>query len=141
MSENTLKITSIEPPITKKRPFKKLKMLSFLAPFISKIKTVDIFNFLSVRYFSKVLLFLKTWLIGVSYCWNYGPSNLLFRFFHCSLGHLNNRQTKIAENLPIHFFWKLTSKQVFGESFKFFDQSPQNDGPLNFLRNWAQTTF
>ena len=31
---------------------KKLKILFFLAPFISKIKTADIFNFLSVKYFS-----------------------------------------------------------------------------------------
>ena len=98
-----------------------MKTLSFLVSFISKIKTVHIFNFLSVRYFSKVLFFLKTWHIRVNYCWNYGPSNLLFRFFHCRLGQLNNRQTKTAENMAIHFFWKLTSKQVFGESFKFFD--------------------
>ena len=98
-----------------------MKVLSFLAPFISNIKTVHIFNFLSVRYFSKGLLFLKTWHIRVNYCWNYGPSNLLFRFFRCRIGHLNNRQTKIVENWTILDFRKLTSEQVFGESFKFFD--------------------
>ena len=59
LSENTPKITSIGTPITEKCLFKKLKILSFLAPFISKIKTVDISNFLSVRYFSNVLLFMK----------------------------------------------------------------------------------
>ena len=98
-----------------------MKILSFLASFISKIKTADIFNFLSVKYFGKGLLFLKIWLIRINYCWNYGPSNLLFRFFRYRLGHLNNRQTKMIENSEIHFFWKLTPKQVFGESFKFFD--------------------
>ena len=109
-----------------------MKILSFLAPFISKIKTVDIFNFLSFRYFSKGLLFLKTLHIRVNYCWNYGLSNLLFRFFRCRIGHLNNRQTKIAENWTMHFFWKLTSEQVFGESFKFFD-------PLT--TKWRSFTF
>ena len=121
MSENTPKITTIGPPITEKWLFEKLKILSFLAPFISKIKTVDIFNFLSFRYFSKGLLFLKTLHIRVNYCWNYGLSNLLFRFFRCRIGHLNNRQTKIVENWTILDFRKLTSEQVFGESFKFFD--------------------
>ena len=58
-----------------------MKILSFLAPFISQIKTADIFNFWSVKYFGKGLLFLKTWHIRVTYCWNYGPSNLLFCFF------------------------------------------------------------
>ena len=95
--------------------------MSFLASFISKIKTADIFNFLSVKYFGKGLLFLKIWHIRVNYCWSYGPSNLLFRFFRYRLGHLDKRQTKIAENSTIYFFWKLAPKQVFLESFKFFD--------------------
>ena len=100
-----------------------MKTSSFLEPFISKIKTADIFNFLSVKYFGKGLLFLKIWHIRVNYCWSYGPSNLLFRFFRYRLGHLNNRQTKIARKSTIHFFffWKLTLKHVFGESFKFFN--------------------
>ena len=59
ISENKPKIISIGAPITKKRPFKKLKILSFLASFISKIKTAYIFNFPSVKYFGKGLLFLK----------------------------------------------------------------------------------
>ena len=67
VSENAPKITSIGPPITQKRPFKKLKIWFFLAPFISKIKTVSIFDFLSVRYFSKGLLSLKNWHIRVNY--------------------------------------------------------------------------
>ena len=121
VSENTLKIISIGPPVMEKQPFEKLKTWSFLAPFISKIKTGDIFNFPSIKYFGKGLLFLKIWNMRVNYCWNYRPSNLLFRFFRYHWDHLNNKQTKIAENSTIHFFWKLTLKQVLGESFKFFD--------------------
>ena len=113
VSENKLKITFIRPPVTKKRPFKKLKILSFLAPFIWKMKTINIFNFSSVKYFDKVLLFLKNCLIRVNYCWNYRPSNLLFRFLPYRLDHFNNKESKLAENLTIHFFWKLTPKQVW----------------------------
>ena len=112
MSENTPKISSIGLPITEKRPFKKLKILSFLVPFISKIKTADIFNFLSVKYFGKGLLFLKIWHIRVNYCWSYGPSNLLFRFFRYRLCHLDKRQTKIAENSTMHFLKANTKKNV-----------------------------
>ena len=58
-SENTPKIISIGPRITEKLPLKKLRTLSFLVLFISKIETGDIFNFLSVKYIGKVLLFQK----------------------------------------------------------------------------------
>ena len=140
MSENTPKITSIGLPITEKRPFKKLKILSFLVLF-SKIKTVDFFNFLSVRYFSKGLLFLKTWHIRANYCWNYGPSNLLLRFFRCHLSHVNNRQTKIAEKLTIHFFESQHQNKCVVKVSGCLTCLPQNDDPLIFLRNWTQTTF
>ena len=110
--ENTPKIISIGPRIKEKLPFKKLKILSFLAPFISKIKRADIFNFLSVKYFGKVLLFLKILHIRVNYCWSYVPSNLLFRFFRCCLGHLDNRQTKIVENSKIYFLKANTKASV-----------------------------
>ena len=110
---NTPKIISIGLSLAQKRPFKKMKILSFLASFISKIKTADIFNFLSVKYFGKGLLFLKFWLIRVNYCWNYGPLNLLFRFFRFRLGHLNNRQTKIGENSTIYFLKANTKTSVW----------------------------
>ena len=100
----------------KKRPFKNLNILSFLPSFISKIKTADTSNCQSVEYFGKGLLFLKFWLIRVSYCWNYGPLNLLFRFFRFRLGHLNNRQTKIAENSAIYFSKANTKASI---SWKF----------------------
>ena len=111
-----------------------MKILSFLALFISKIKTADIFNFLSVKYFGKGLLFLKTWHIRVNYCWNYGPSNLLFRFFRYRLAHLNNKNSRKLDNT---FFWKLTPKQVLLKISSSLIHPPQSDGPLNFLRNWT----
>ena len=106
--ENVLKTISIGPLIIEKRPFKKLKILSLLASFISKIKKADIFNFLSVKCFGKNLLFLKFLLIRVNYCWN-----LLFRFFRFRLGHLNNRQTKIGENSTIYFLKANTKTSVW----------------------------
>ena len=59
VSENTPKIISIGPLITEKRPFKKLKILSVLTRFISKLKKADIFNFLLVKYFGRRFLFLN----------------------------------------------------------------------------------
>ena len=108
-------LISIGAPITKKRPLKKLKILSFSAFFISKKKkkTADIFNFVSVKYFGKSLLFVKLWQIRVNYCWNYGPLNLLFRFFRFRLGHLNNRQTKKGENSTISFLKANTKTSVW----------------------------
>ena len=95
-----------------------MKILFFLASFISKIKTADIFNFLSVKYFDKGLLFLKIWHIRVNYCRNYEPSNLLLCFFHNHLCHLNKNSRRLDNTL----FWKLTRKQLFGASFNFFDR-------------------
>ena len=59
VSENTPKIISIGPLITEKRPFKKLKILSFLTRFISKLRKADIFNFLLAKYFGRPFLFLN----------------------------------------------------------------------------------
>ena len=115
ISDNKPKIISMGAPITKKRPFKKLEILSFLASFISKIKTADIFSFLSVKYFGKGLLFLKIWQIRVNYCWSYGSSNLLFCFFRYHLGYLDNRQTKIAENSITIFLKANTKTSVCGK--------------------------
>ena len=111
--ENTPKIISIGPRITEKLPFKKLKILSFLAPFISKTKTAEIFIFLLVKYFGRGLLFLKIRHKRVNDCWSYGPSNLLFLFFHYRLAHLDNRQTKIAEISKMHFLKANTKTSVF----------------------------
>ena len=97
-------------------------MLSFLAPFISKIKTISIFYISAniVKYIDKGLLFLKIWHIRVNYCWSYEPSNLLFRFFRYRLGHLDNILIN-RRKLDNTIFWKLAPKQVFVKSFKVFD--------------------
>ena len=138
MSENTPKTITIGPPITEKQPFKKLKILSFLAPFISKTKAVDIVNFVSVRYFSKGLLFLKTWHIRVNYYLNYRLSNLLLHFFCSPLGYFNDRQTKIAGNWTNHLFENI--KMCFVKVSSSLTHPPQNKGPLNFLWNWTEST-
>ena len=108
-----------------------MKILSFLAPFILKIKTADICNFWSVNYFGKCLLFLKIWHIKVNYCWSYGPLNLLFRFFRYRLGHFDNRQTKIVENSTIYFLRADT--KMFIESFKVFDPTITKWRSFNFF--------
>ena len=102
--ENTPKIMFIWPPITEKWSFKKMKILLFLAPFISKTKIVDIFNFLSLKCSRYGLSFLSIWLISVKYCWNYRLPNLLFQFTWYSWQQLNDRQRKAAVNLLIHLF-------------------------------------
>ena len=102
--ENTPKIISIGSLITEKRPFKKLKILSALARFISKIKQADIFNFLSVKYFSKRFLFLKILNVKVNYCGYYGLSNLLFCFTGHNLEQLNNRQRETAVMSLVNYF-------------------------------------
>ena len=95
--------------------------MSLLVPFISKTKRADIFNFQSVEYFDKRLPFLEIWHIWVKHCWNYEPSNLLFRFTQHSLEQTKSRQRKTALNSLIYFIWKLLWKEVSGESFKFLD--------------------
>ena len=104
VSENTTKIMLIGPLITKKRSFKKLSILLFFPPFISKAKIVDIFNFPSLKCFGYCLSFLNIWHKSLNYCWNYGPSNLLFRFTWYSWQQLNNRRRKTEVNLLIHLF-------------------------------------
>ena len=88
--ENMPKTISIRPLITEKRPLKKLKTLSVLTRFISKINKADIFNFLSVKYFGKRLL--------VNYCGNYGLSNLLFYLTGHNFEQRNDRQRETAVN-------------------------------------------
>ena len=86
-----------------KQPFKKLKILSFFTPFFLNKRSCN-FQFSirqelrqrfvipeTLKYKSQLLLKLQA----------VDPS---FRFFRYRLGHLNNRQAKIAEKSKIHFF-------------------------------------
>ena len=104
VSEKTPKIISIGPLIMEKRSFKKLKILSILVLFISKIKKPAIFNFPSIKYFVKCFFFLKIWNVKVNYCGNYGPSNLLFYFTGHNLEKINNRQRETAVNSLVYCF-------------------------------------
>ena len=117
ISENTPTILSIRPSIMVEQLFKNLKILAFLAPFISKTKRADIFNFSSVKYFGKRLPLLKIWHIWVNHCWNYGLPNLLFHFnrlvtsvwkflnYWClRFGSKHKKQTRYFHFVA--FFWK-----------------------------------
>ena len=123
-----------------KQPFKKSKTLSFLAPFISKDKRADIFNFLSVKYFNKRLSFLKVWHICIWQCWNYRPSNLLFRFTRHRLQQPKNRQ-KTAVNLLIHLFHSYHWKKCPVKVSSFLTLWTENNVPLNFMQNWTEKIF
>ena len=60
------KITSIGPPITEKQPLKNLKILSSLAPFISKIKRADILIFFDSNISTNIYHFQKFDIYGSS---------------------------------------------------------------------------
>ena len=124
VSENTSKIISIGPLITEKQSFKKLKILSILARFISKIKKADIFYFASIKYFLKCFLFLKIWNVRVNYCENYGPSNLLFCFTGHNLEKLINRQREIAVNSLVRYFESQYQKEYLVEVSRFLTKWP-----------------
>ena len=124
-------IISIGPPITEKRPF---------GPFYFKKKD-DFFNFLLVKYFDKRLSFPKIWHIWLKYCWNYGPSNLLFRFTRHILQPPKNRQKKIAINSLIYLIESYYRKKCLVKVWSFLTYWLENDNPLKFLQNWTKKTF
>ena len=118
-----------------------MEILSSLAPFISKIKRADIFNFLSVKYFDKRLSFPEIWHIRVKYCWNYGPSNLLFCFTWHTLQRPKKRQRKIAINSLLYLLESCYRKKCLVKVSSFLTYWLENDGPLKFLQNWTEKTF
>ena len=89
-------------------------MLSSLAPFIS-------FYFLSAKHFDKRLSVPKIWHIWVKYCWNYGLSNLLFRFTRHILQQPKNRRKKIAINSLISLIESYYRKKYLVKVWSFFD--------------------
>ena len=111
-----------------------MKILFCLAPFISKTKIADIFNFSSVKYFDKRSSILKIWHIWVKYCWNYRPSNLLFRFTRHSSQQPKNRQRKTTVNSLIYLFESYYWKKCQVKVSDFLTNWPENDGPLKFLQ-------
>ena len=124
VSENMPKIMLIGPPITEKRASKRLKILLFLPPFISKTKIVDIFNFPSLKCFGYCLSFLNIWHISFNYCWNYAPSNLLFWLTWYSWQQHINRWRKTAANLLIHRFERYYQQQCLVKVSSFLTHGP-----------------
>ena len=88
-----------------------------------------IIQFLNIS--AKVYCFWK-FDIWVNYCWSYGSSNLLFRFFRCRLGHLDKRQTKKQETRQ-YIFLKANTKTSFVESFKVFDPTTTKKRSFKFF--------
>ena len=134
VSENTSKIMLIGPPIMDKRSFKKLKIVLFLLLFIFKTKIVDIFNFPSLKCFGYSLSFLSIWHILLNYCWNYGLSNLLFRFTWYSWQQLNNRQRKTAVNLLIYFLKGTINSSVWWKFQVFWPSDHKMTTLWNFCK-------
>ena len=118
-----------------------MKILFSLAPFISKMEKAHMLNFLSGKYFDKRLSFLKIWYTWFNYCWNYGPSKLLFCFIYHSLWGLNNRQRKTAANSLKYLFESYYWKKCLVKVSSFLTYWLENDGPLKFLQNWTEKTF
>ena len=73
--------------------------------------------------------------------WKLRLSNLLFRFFRNRLGHLNNRQTKIAENSKIHFFESYHQSKCLVKVWSSLTHSPQTYGPLTFFAKFKGNNF
>ena len=112
-----------------------MKILSVLAGFISKIKQADIFNFRSVKYFSKHFLFQKIWNVWVNYCVNYMQSNSLFCFAGYNLEQLNNRQRETDVNSLVHYFESYYQKECLVEVSKFLT----SDRKMTVLWNVSKT--
>ena len=120
VSENKPKIMFRGQPITEKLSFKKLKILLFWAPFISKTKIVGIFNFRSLRYFGYCLsfwIFYIHWstFVEIRDCWTgyFGSLDTADNNLITDKG----KSSKLANK----FFWKILSIAVSAESCKFFD--------------------
>ena len=87
-----------------------MKILSSLASFISK-----------TFQFSMSQILYQKFIVSENLTYKSQPLlRLLFRFLRYRLCHIDKRQTKISENSTVSFL-KTSTKQVFLESFKFFD--------------------
>ena len=82
-------------------------------------KITDIWNFQWIKYLGKALSYLRSWGIGVKYCWNYGPSNLLLHFIDYLLDQLNNKHTKTAVSSKIQYFESRSQKKCLLKVWSF----------------------
>ena len=84
----------------------------------------------------------EIWHGTVSFCWNYGPLNLLYRFTGYSRQQLNIRQMKTGVNLVIHLFESSYQKEYLVKVSSFLTHWPLNDHPLlKLLQNGMERTF
>ena len=79
----------------------------------------DIWNYWWIKYLGKCLSYLKSWGVGVNYCWNYEPSKLLLHFIEYRLDQLNSTHTN-SSKLDNTVFWRLLSKEISAKSLMFF---------------------
>ena len=79
--ENMPKIISIGSLITEKRPFKRLKILSVLARFISKIKKILQFQFSINQIFRQMLFVSKNWKCKGQLLWKLRAVKLAILFY------------------------------------------------------------
>ena len=99
------------------------------------------FQFFISQIFRQTFIISKIWHIWVKYCWNYGPSNLLFRFTRHTLQRPKNRERKMAINSLIYLFESYYLKKCLVKVSNFLIYWLKSDGPLKFLRNWMEKTF
>ena len=68
----------------------------------------------------KGLSYLKNWGIGVSYCWNYGPSKLPLHFIEYRLDQLNSKYTKIAVSSAMQYSEGFSQKRCLLKVWSFW---------------------
>ena len=89
----------------------------------------------------KVALILKNLRTASHPCWNYGPSNLLFRFRDSCMGHLNKTQTERAVMLTLPVLESYINVKTSLKVSRILADPPQNGNPLKFLQNCTKMLF
>ena len=143
MSENTPKSISRGPPVTEKRFFKNLKILSSLALFISKTKNAHIFNFLSGKYFKKRLSFLKIWHTWVNIVEITGRKSCYFVSFTTAYRDLMTDKGATAATSLKYLFESYHWKKCLVKVSSSLTYWLENDGPFfeKCLKNWKKNKF
>ena len=90
---------------------------------------------------SKVALILKNLRTASHPCWNYGASNLLFRFSDFCMGHLNKTQTETAVMLTLPVLESYTKMKTSLKVSRILADPRQNGSPLKFLQNCTEMLF
>ena len=122
-------------------PFQKYEKFVFFGGFFFKSKNCWHLEFLMNQIFGQSFIIFKKVSYRVNYCWNYGPSKLLFHFIEYRLNQLNRQHTKIAVNSVILYFEGCCQKNCRLKVWSFLVHPPQNSSPVKFLRNWTEIIF